>query len=94
MGVDDENLGSDAEMSGGVVQSDVAGGDPGPETKSRRAVGVCWITRVCTCVPHRFCPCPLTKHPANALYTLYSIEIASRLTTISARSVNHAAHAR
>lgn len=44
MGADDENFGSDADMQGGVVQSDAAAGDPGTETKSRRAVGNYLIT--------------------------------------------------
>lgn len=84
MGVDDENLGSDAEMSGGVVQGDVAGGDPGPETKSRRAVGIIVFASA-----HLPINCP-----ADAAYTLYSISVASTLTITSDLSVNRAAHAR
>jgi hypothetical protein len=73
MGVDDENLGSDADMSGGVGQSDVAAGDPGPESKSRRAVGNYLITYMGTWVPSRFCQCPLNKCPADAMHTFHSI---------------------
>jgi hypothetical protein len=39
MSMEDENLDSDADMSGGVGQSDVAAGGSGPEAKPRRAVG-------------------------------------------------------
>lgn len=73
MGMDDENLGSDADMSGGVVQSDVAAGDPGPETKSRRAVGNYLIAYMGTGVPSRFRHCPLYNCPADAMHTFHSL---------------------
>lgn len=39
MGVENENFGADADMQGGVMQSDVAADDPGHETR-KRAVGI------------------------------------------------------
>lgn len=51
MGVENNNFDGDADMQGGVVQSDAAAEDPGPETKSRRAVSLFYfITHVGTCV--------------------------------------------
>lgn len=38
MGADD-NLDGDADMQGGIVHSDAAAEDPGPDTRNRRAVG-------------------------------------------------------
>lgn len=39
MGVENDNLGADADMQGGVAQGDVAAEDPGHETR-KRAVGI------------------------------------------------------
>ncbi|KAG8157953.1 hypothetical protein KVR01_012225 [Diaporthe batatas] len=46
MGGEDENLSSHAEMSGVIAHSDVAGGDLGPETRSRRACEPCRSRKV------------------------------------------------
>lgn len=42
MGVENDKLDTDADMSGGVVQSDATAEDPGRETR-KRAVGIIYL---------------------------------------------------